>query len=611
MKVTSFCSSNPTREQINKLIELKWLNDEDDWAFKDEQILKSLSVSFLGIDQRKLKSLLDVSHSNVVIVEERFAANNNLDDSKAIWIEDNLLVISTTNLSVSIPVIIQVGLYLLHWRLRNEISCSNKCILDTLPIDETSTICQSCENLLYQKGFGKDAIILKLLLNLKNKRQIEIEEILKLHVTESFRRLNLTSECLNFKIGAAEMIIDHRLKNGTELRSWIEKVSKDIICHKTKIKQKYKSKRNKFLKIPFFIASRRWNSWTPTLPRDNSINLHNIHKKDGGGYLISDGEINIVVDPGYGFLEMLRNFHDITVMDIDAIIITHDHIDHSSELQNILSLRFVYKNECSEKLKLYLNPSAYFLYRNILLYYSEVLHEDGPKLVSPQSQPFVINKMVINTITMYHNEVYHCLSDNIKKEVNDAVGESNALGLRIDISSEDGGLVKIAIPGDTSFPKELMEIERIVAFYENIDIASIHLGSLESKWSIKSSDPPSQIHYGDGKHLGINGSIKFLNFIRPKVAIISEFGEELDAIDSRLSIIELTKDLLLYTDAIIIPSDFRLFLALKDGLIFSKCSCGEFIPIEKTEFSTDKDDFINYSYKSGCKSKLSHRTFNN
>ena len=346
------------------------------------------------------------------------------------------------------------------------------------------------------------------------------------------------------------------------------------------------------------------------MPRANSNKFQNIHKKNGGGYFIFDGEATIVVDPGYGFLEMLSNFHNITVMDIDAILITHDHPDHSSELQNILSLRFVYREECPKKLRIYLNPSTYFLYYNTLLYYSDVLHEDGPKLISPQLDPIYFGKMIINVIAMYHNEIYTYLSDDIKEKVNNAVGESKALGLRLDIDNENGESFKIAIPGDTSFPKDINEVERIAAFYGNIDIASIHLGSLERDWSSTNSEPPSQINYEEGKHLGFNGIIKFLNIIRPRVAIISEFGEELDASDSRLSIVELTKDLLLYKDAIIIPSDFRLFLAIKGSLIFSKCSCGKFIPIEKTEYSIDEGAFINYSYKSGCKSKLSHYTFN-
>ena len=159
MKVTSFCSSNPTEEQIKKLIELEWLSHEDDWEFRDKQILVDIQESFLGIDQRKLKSLIEVTDSTVVLVEERFAVqNDSIDSSNSIWFEENLLVLSTTNLRTSILLIIQVGLYLFHWRLRKEFSCDNVCFFNAIPILELPTICQSCENLLYQKGFVKDAI---------------------------------------------------------------------------------------------------------------------------------------------------------------------------------------------------------------------------------------------------------------------------------------------------------------------------------------------------------------------------------------------------------------------------------------------------------------------
>lgn len=609
MKVFSFCRANPSQEKVQNLLKLEWFNSEDQWEFLDDRLLLNIQEGYLGIDPRKIESLIEAG-GGVVLIEKRLAVkSNNTNDS--IWFDDNLLVLSTSNMNGNIPNIIEIGLYLCRWRLRKEITCTNECVFNNILYDKSEAICSDCEDLLCQLNFGKDAVNIKSLLSLRKKNSMEIENLLNLHIAEALPKLNLTLGSSKFKINAAKTIIDYHLKSGTVLRNWLKKTSNKVYKQKQKMQEKYKSGRHNLPKTPFFIASRRWNSWTPNLPRIRSKTHHYyFHKKNGGGYFVSDGAVNIVIDPGYGFLDMLNSFHDISVMDIDAIIITHDHPDHSSELQNILSLRFVYKSECSSKLRIFLNPSTFYLYRNLLSYYSELLHNNRPMLVVPGGDPIIFNKIEINTIGMHHNEIYNYLYTDIKNKVDSIAGESKALGLKVSINTIEEASCQIAIPGDTSFPENPEEVERLAEFYGNPDIASVHLGSIEEEWSSIDTDPASKIDYGQGKHLGLNGVVKFLNIIQPKVAIISEFGEELNASDIRLSISELTKDLLLYKDIIILPSDFRLFLLLKSDSIFFKCKCGEFfVPIEKVGYSIDKEHFIDYSFKAGCKSKLAHYKF--
>lgn len=54
----------------------------------------------------------------------------------------------------------------------------------------------------------------------------------------------------------------------------------------------------------------------------------------GGGWYFRYNGFGVVIDPGYHFLQ---NFHHIglTVMDIDAVVITHEHIDHNSDMRII------------------------------------------------------------------------------------------------------------------------------------------------------------------------------------------------------------------------------------------------------------------------------------
>jgi ribonuclease BN (tRNA processing enzyme) len=483
MKVFSFCNSNPSQEKIQKLIELEWFDSGNQWEFLDESLLESIQEGTLGVDQRNIGDLIEYNDVNLVLMERRFAVRSNVIKD-AIWFNDNLLVLSTSNMNKNIPNIIQIGLYLYLWPLHNEITCKNDCIFNNFLVDASVSICSDCEDQLCQLGYGKYAVIIRSLLALRNKLPLEINNTLNMHIAEALPVLNLSSMNPQFKIIAAKMIIDYHLRSGTDLRNWLEETSRKAYEQKQEIQKNYKSGRNKFPKFPFFIASRRWNSWTPNLPRNQSDTYPNSHKKNGGGYFISDGEVTIVIDPGYGFLEVLNRFHDISVMDIDAIIITHDHPDHSSELQNILNLRFVYKEECISKLKIFLNPSTFYLYGNLLSYYSKILDEISPKVILPEEDPIIFNRIEINAIGMNHDEIYTHVDTNVKNKVDktvedkvDKTVESKALGLKFAIKNIDGAVYQIAIPGDTSFPENAGTVESLAEFYGKPDIASIHLGA--------------------------------------------------------------------------------------------------------------------------------------
>jgi len=88
----------------------------------------------------------------------------------------------------------------------------------------------------------------------------------------------------------------------------------------------------------FFL--RKWNSYTPAIPAYDRISV-------GGGYFIWHEKIGIVIDPGYNFLE---NFYRAggSIADIDIIIITHSHDDHTIQLEQLVSLLIKYNDEKSD-----------------------------------------------------------------------------------------------------------------------------------------------------------------------------------------------------------------------------------------------------------------------
>jgi len=79
---------------------------------------------------------------------------------------------------------------------------------------------------------------------------------------------------------------------------------------------------------------RRWNSYTPIIT-DNS---------KGGGYFVKAYDQGIVIDPGFNFID---NFKDSghTFAEIDSVLISHAHDDHTADLESIINLLYRYNKE--------------------------------------------------------------------------------------------------------------------------------------------------------------------------------------------------------------------------------------------------------------------------
>ena len=97
----------------------------------------------------------------------------------------------------------------------------------------------------------------------------------------------------------------------------------------------------------FYIeVLRRWNSYTPIVADD-------YHISKGGGYYLKAGGYGIVIDPGFNFIDNFKGakhkFHEI-----DVVIISHAHNDHTADLESILTLLYKY----NEDIKINENPAG-------------------------------------------------------------------------------------------------------------------------------------------------------------------------------------------------------------------------------------------------------------
>ena len=383
---------------------------------------------------------------------------------------------------------------------------------------------------------------------------------------------------------------------GSPLRTWLIENSSKINEEKEGLLTRYGRSEKFKSKYPIVIPCRKWNSWTPNQPSGTECS-----SRAGGGYFISDGTTNIALDPGFGFIDMLNMNHQISVLDLDAIIVSHDHPDHWAELQNILGLIVVYSRKYPRKLDIYLNQSSYYLFERLVSYYKAILLNGTAIELKPDTQ-ITIGSIAVSCIDMLHDEIIDKI-EGVKP-----IAVSCALGFKFQLRSTEHQY-EIVVPGDTSFPEDTVLMQKWAEFYTQADLACMHLGSLEEGWGDEAhlQTEADKISYGFRRHLGLTGLIRFLNIIDPKVSVITEFGEELEINHARIAIGEVVKSLLHAKESLVMPSDVGLAFTFIEGQSYVKCEhCSNYVHVSKIEKTINEKNRIIYSYICGCKSELFH-----
>lgn len=106
------------------------------------------------------------------------------------------------------------------------------------------------------------------------------------------------------------------------------------------------------------IILKGMSSSTPSLL--NSI--YDTNQYSGGGFYLRHNGIGVAIDPGYHFLDNLHHY-GLSVLDINAVVITHEHIDHNNDMRLLDDLHHaVYRYEQDEnkrKIHWYLDKVSY------------------------------------------------------------------------------------------------------------------------------------------------------------------------------------------------------------------------------------------------------------
>ncbi len=271
------------------------------------------------------------------------------------------------------------------------------------------------------------------------------------------------------------------------------------------------------------VVLRKWNSFTPILPSKKG------DRGKGGGYFLRFRNVGIVIDPGFNFIDSFLQA-GFKLDDIDFVFISHAHNDHTVELEGLFSLLYK-RNERSrkkpKKIKLYMNLgsfkkfSAYFDLSNP----DKEFYVEDIVLLNKHQLVKVSDSLEVFTTQAQHHEM---------------VTKAYALGFTFIFTPKRGRKRVIKFTCDTGWNEPIEDENKYQGEtfgVSDIDILVAHLGTIKERElkydAAKSLRENETLLYKH--HLGLIGTLAAIHTWRPGVVLLSEFGEELDAIRHKIA----------------------------------------------------------------------------
>jgi tetratricopeptide (TPR) repeat protein len=378
-------------------------------------------------------------------------------------------------------------------------------------------------------------------LNKREEALRDIGEIVKANPGHDYaQRAYSYLNVLHGKTPAPATTPDNQSQQMDDLKAVVERVRKKFSSSVAEILEKMDESTqhiNDFLKAEsqfrddqaLFFILRKWNSYTPCIPREDG------ERSIGGGYYFLVNGVGTVVDPGYNFLE---NFNRIggRITDIRNIVITHAHNDHTADLESILSLVYKYNDDKVlreprdpgfKSVQLFLNAGCQMKFSGLLDLRGADYLEDVQTLMPGHSYD-MCEGLTLRALHAYHDEV---------------VAKHYAVGLDFTLENKGGEATRVVITADTGlFPqtkdrkadtkgKEIWELYGLKPGDTHLLIP--HLGSVKEKeFTASLTTDPQEVFYPN--HLGLMGTVRVIERLRPELAVVSEFGEELKDFQARL-----------------------------------------------------------------------------
>ncbi|MDR3555464.1 MAG: MBL fold metallo-hydrolase [Syntrophobacteraceae bacterium] len=352
---------------------------------------------------------------------------------------------------------------------------------------------------------------------------------------------------------------------------------------------------------------REWNSFTPIIPDTHELDR-------GGGYFIWHRGMGIVIDPGYDFIENFSRAGG-RIHDIDCVVITHAHDDHTADFESILTLAHQYnartgKGRTKKKIDLFLSTGAN---RKLSGFFQLRGDERIGRLVvlnpCDRKHPQRVQLSEHSSLTVL--PAYH----------DDVVTFDGSVGLGFELELQDGAFRRLVFTGDSGlYPKSVDEkgdlkkyadgttaldiideskslysayqdVFASIGSWETIDLLVPHLGSIKNyELDVPSYDPEKPLLYAN--HLGLHGLSILLDELQFKTCIVSEFGEELK--DVRLKLVNMLEEAVStdnqgnQRDIFLVPGDLTILYDIVNGGFLCHETC-EFEPGSRLKAIEDSE----------------------
>lgn len=295
-----------------------------------------------------------------------------------------------------------------------------------------------------------------------------------------------------------------------------------------------KRKRDDWMKKNYFLCLKGWSSSTPAFSLGKKIIEKNFN---GGGLFIRWEGKGIIIDPGINFIE---NFHksNLYAQDINYVIVTHNHIDHKCDLNQIIDLDY----QLNLNIKYYLDEVTY---SECEKFFEDSMMKNSVYAISfSETNEVYTSEILRNKITMISFKTMHNCS--------------GSFGIKLKLQGKEN--ITLSYTSDTSFYPELAgyldESQIIIANFSETNATDLFLQEYKPD------------------HLGLNGCHSILEGIKikPDIFFLSEFWGGLG--DIRIEISKRLKSLQ-KENIVVIPSDIGMICTLPD-LKLCCSSCKQF-----------------------------------
>lgn len=315
-----------------------------------------------------------------------------------------------------------------------------------------------------------------------------------------------------------------------------------------------------------------------------------------GGIYIRWNDIGIAIDPGQGFVENMYK-HNLYVQDIDVVVITHFHIDHTGDIRliddlnrNINGVVYDFESVDDEEIyKEYYKPThmiKWYVDKDTGQYYMNRLSSliNEIKIVEPNENIGIHEGIKMNTFHTDHVKIGKIeraqdhsivMNENNMPKVEEYFSDKT-FGICLELELKDGNFSRVGYSSDTMYS------DKIVSGLLKCDYVIANISGIYKDDFLMISPKKA--------HLGYLGCVQLMKKIKPKIMIISEFWN--GTTDSRMDICrELEKEFISDTthETKVLPGEIGLDIDLLDYSV--RCNvCGRFSHIKDSHQVVAKNE---------------------